>query len=197
MTNPRTPENTAAQPPAAHALASLALALGGEDPTTYITDQERAGQGQLVHSDVLPVDAPWDRLEALGFRPGPDVEGDPLFRQATLPEGWSRQGSSHAMWSHVVDERGVKRVAIFYKGAWYDRDARAHVERPGSAFATEAIYGDGPAALPSLWPVLTEEERDDFRASLADYEQRADEYPTIYGDRLPRVQALRQLLDAS
>jgi predicted secreted protein len=27
------------------------------------------------------------------------------------------------MWSYIVDDEGTQRVAIFYKAAFYDRDA--------------------------------------------------------------------------
>ncbi len=189
------PENTADRDPSLHAFSSLALALGGENPVDYITGMERQGQTQVVQSDVLPVRAPWEELAALGFQSGPDVDGDPLLCRVTLPEGWTRQGSSHAMWSYVLDERGVKRVAIFYKAAWYDRVADARIERPGLALAGEATYGDAEPALPAAWPLLTEEERADFKTAVDEYEQKAAEHPTVYGDRLSRARTLRQLVN--
>jgi hypothetical protein len=94
-----------------------------------IEDMEAAGQRELVNSNVLPVVILHSSKEdflALGFTFGELVEGDELFCYATLPEGWSRQGTSHNMWSIIVDETGKERVAIFYKAAFYDR--RAHME---------------------------------------------------------------------
>jgi hypothetical protein len=91
-----------------------------------IERMEAAGQAQLVNSDRLPTDTGRDGDEAfiaLGFtfeEPDPD---DPLFRPATLPSGWKRQASDHSMWSYIVDEQGERRVAIFYKAAFYDRRA--------------------------------------------------------------------------
>ncbi len=105
------------------ALLGLALTLGASESIEYL---EAEGQQELIESTVLPtviVGATQPEFEALGFTFGEEVPGDPLFRAATLPEGWKREGSDHAMWSYVVDETGQQRVAIFYKAASYDRKA--------------------------------------------------------------------------
>lgn len=182
------PENTTARDPLVHVLGAMS---DGTD--RYITDMESDGQRQLVHSDQMPADAPWEDLEALGFVKGAPVRGDDLFVTCTLPDGWSREGTGHAMWSNVLDERGVTRVNVFYKAAFYDRRASASVARPGCAASTEAIYGDGPAALPAQWDVFTEEERQDFRSGLSRYLEDAERHPSIYGDRVPKVQRLTEI----
>ncbi|MCX4974266.1 hypothetical protein [Streptomyces sp. NBC_00620] len=109
-----------------HATALLALATG--DTNTIVEEQERAGQRQLVNSDRLPVEiqsgcGDTAAFEALGFTFGEPDRHDPLFRPATLPDGWKREGSDHDMWSFIVDELGRRRVAVFYKAAFYDRRA--------------------------------------------------------------------------
>lgn len=114
-------ENTSKREPIVH----LAGMVGG-GTSGYIGEMEAAGQRQLVNSDVLPTEVLHGTDEdyiALGFVFGEPVEGDPLFRHATLPEGWRREGSDHDMWSYLVDEKGQRRVAIFYKAAFYDRGA--------------------------------------------------------------------------
>lgn len=184
-------ENTSERDPLLH------LAAGMGDHDEYVTGMERAGQAQIVHSDVLPAEAPWAELAELGFVKGEPVEGDSLFVGCTLPQGWRREGSEHAMWSYVLDERGVRRVAVFYKAAYYDRRATAHIARPGSALATGSIYGDGPPVLPAPWGVLTEEEREDFRRDLQGYMEQAADCPQVYGDRVPRVKTLIALAGAS
>jgi hypothetical protein len=90
-----------------------------------IEQQEKDGQRQLVNSDRLPTDYKGDRAEweALGFTFGDPDPDDPLFMPATLPSGWKREGSDHAMWSHLIDGLGRQRAAIFYKAAHYDRSA--------------------------------------------------------------------------
>jgi hypothetical protein len=182
-------EDTSKRDPLLHLVGMI-----GEGQGVYITGMEADGQRQVVNSDALPTKAPWDELEALGFVKG--ERQDDLFTSCTLPDSWKRQGSDHSMWSHIVDERGVKRVAIFYKAAFYDRSAHASLVRPGYDLASEAIYGDGPAILPEQWPVLTGAERSDFRSELARYGESAVEYPSIYGDRMPRVNALAELASA-
>jgi hypothetical protein len=99
--------------------------FGHPDRPRYIEAMEAEGQQQLVNSTSLPVNTSDTdaEFEALGFIFGPPSADDPMFRPATLPEGWTREGSDHAMWSYILDEQGVQRVAIFYKAAWYDRRA--------------------------------------------------------------------------
>ncbi len=98
-----------------------------------IEAQEKAGQQELVQSDKLPTEILYssqEDFEALGFVFGEEVKGDPLFRHATLPEGWKREASDHDMWSYIVDENGVRRVSIFYKAAFYDRGAHMSLDTP-------------------------------------------------------------------
>ena len=107
-------------------LASMGL---GVDPSQSITEQEARGQKSLVNSDQIPIKFNGHpngegQLTEMGFTLGekdPDPKG--LFRDATLPEGWKKEGSEHDMWSSIVDSKGVKRLSIFYKAAFYDRDA--------------------------------------------------------------------------
>ena len=67
-------------------------------------------------------------MEKWGFVFGEMVEGDDLFRHAELPAGWKKVGSDHAMWSYIHDDQDRPRVAMFYKAAFYDRDAFARLE---------------------------------------------------------------------
>lgn len=118
-------ENTAGRDPIIHLLG--AMSDGGNG---YIEGLERDGQRQLVNSDQLPARMGSElEYEVLGFTFGDVVQGDRLFRHATLPAGWKREGSDHSMWSYIVDETGKQRVAIFYKAAFYDRDAFMYLIR--------------------------------------------------------------------
>ncbi len=111
--------NTAAQP----ALDKLVASIN-------IPAQERAGQAELLASSLLPLDLRRRESDfaALGFVFHGLVEDDPLFQRVTLPPGWQREGTSHAMWSYITDEQGRRRVAVFYKAAFYDRGAHASLE---------------------------------------------------------------------
>jgi len=91
-----------------------------------IERQESSGQMSFVESDTLPRSGNGEYkalLEKWGFEFLGDVEGDPLFQYVKLPAGWKKQASDHAMWSHIVDDRGRERISVFYKAAFYDRDA--------------------------------------------------------------------------
>lgn len=99
--------------------------LFGRAPN-LIEAQEARGQDQLVMSEMLPTRISAEDkklLEAAGVQFGQPEKNDPLFCKAALPAGWSKQPTDHSMWSKLVDENGVERASIFYKAAFYDRDA--------------------------------------------------------------------------
>jgi hypothetical protein len=179
------PRNTSKSDPVENLLA----AMGG------IEAQEAQGQRELVASTVLPFPG-WNSsdadFEALGFTFGEKVPGDDLFREATLPDGWTRAGTGHAMHSDVLDERGIARVGVFYKAAFYDRRADMHIINVGAKVARDWIYGD--AKTLTLRPDLTDEELTDAEKSAESYLADAAEHPDIYGDRLPRAKAFLKRL---
>ena len=105
-------------------VAMLGEAMAGRNPGNAIVEAERAGQAALVNSTELPTKMGGDRriFEAWGIQFGePDEDG--LFIQAKLPPGWRKERTDHQMWSKLVDEKGRERASIFYKAAFYDRDA--------------------------------------------------------------------------
>lgn len=170
----------------------LGLLLGG---SAAIYAQEAQGQREVMQATTLPSDTRGRdaEFEALGFKFGAVVDGDPLFRETSLPDGWSKQGTDHSMHTVIVDERGIARVSIFYKAASYDRRADMSVLNVGYRLATEWIYGDEEL---DLNPLFTETELADAREQAESYVERAKVHPDIYGDRVPRAQALLQALDA-
>ncbi len=134
-------ENTSAKmknADTAGAFLDAAATLGTDN---VIGLQEYAGQAQLVQSDQLPVDLEGDdqaAFEALGIFFGDPTPGDPLFRQVTLPDGWKREASAHDMWSYVIDSLGRRRIAVFYKAAFYDRRAFMRLTTV-SSYVTECV----------------------------------------------------------
>ena len=90
-----------------------------------IEASESRGQAELVNSTQLPTKVHGDKakLEAAGIVFGDRCEGDPLFCEATLPDGWKKEATGHSMWSMLVDADRKERASIFYKAAFYDRDA--------------------------------------------------------------------------
>ena len=153
-----------------------------------IEAQESQGQRELVNSTRLPTDSrDEDELLALGFSFGEPDPHDPMFRDATLPEGWRKEGSDHAMWSYILDERGARRVAVFYKAAFYDRSAFMRLQNVGASLATDALYGEGPVSLPS-W--LTANELAEVVASADRMDDDIAQYSDIYGKSALRLAAL-------
>ena len=133
---------------------------GGRWGPGAIEEMEREGKAQLMNSDRLPVKfnvfhqsqaEAQAEFEALGFTFGDPDEGDPMFRPATLPEGWQRKGGDHAMWSYIVDELGRERVSIFYKAAFYDRDAFMSLVALGWYAIKSVEYGEGPIIFDGKW----------------------------------------------
>jgi hypothetical protein len=89
-----------------------------------IEAQEKRRQESLVASDVLPRRTPnctREQLELLGIVFGDNA--DDLFVYCTLPAGWKKKPTDHSMWSKLIDDKGRERAMIFYKAAFYDRDA--------------------------------------------------------------------------
>ncbi len=191
-------ENTSKRHTAVHYVGKL------DGPDDYLDGMEAAGQRQLVASSLLPVDGPWGDLEALGFVRGEAVADDPLFVYATIPEGWRKEAiDNHPMGSRIVDERGIGRVTVFYKAAYYDRRADFQVVRVGVA-AANILYHEGPAILPDKWDMLTDTERREYAAELdrkirdnrASLEalERAGRDGSYFEDLLARVLAFQAVL---
>lgn len=113
----------------------------GERQGQAIEDMEAQGQWELLHSELLPTDMhnnTQGEFEALGFKFGDIVEDDPIFRYATLPEGWKREPGGNSYWSIIVDRAGNERVGIFYKAAFYDRHAHMYIRKDWDSNAVRA-----------------------------------------------------------
>lgn len=112
-----------------------AMSRGSTDG--LIERQEEQGQQSFVGSDTLPMDLgnvflPGEPdgkaiLEAAGVKFLGPVEGDDLFQYVELPDGWKKEATDHSMWSKLLDAEGNERASIFYKAAFYDRNAFASV----------------------------------------------------------------------
>lgn len=173
-------ENTSNRDPLLNYIG-MTNGLRGDDSEAYITGMEAAGQAQFVEGGgegvtEMPANGPWDELETLGFVRREAIPHDALFVKAVLPVGWRKERTDHSMWSQIVDERGVARVKVFYKAAFYDRRADFHVVNVGASLATESVWGDETPALPSSWGVLTEDECRDYAAALASSLEHEIEY---------------------
>lgn len=108
-----------------------------------IEAQEHQGQQELVNSDVLPVIGlseykPDGKYASLGFVIGELVQDDPLFCYVQLPAGWTKRAAEHDMWSYLYDDKGRRRIGIFYKAAYYDR--HASINTPGQRYGI--AYGN-------------------------------------------------------
>lgn len=105
--------------------AFLAHAMMGGS-SAAIEHQEARGQRELVNSEAIPYRGSngKDRtiLESWGFKFG-EHDGEDLFIEVAMPAGWKKVRTDHSMWSNLLDDKGRIRASIFYKAAFYDRDA--------------------------------------------------------------------------
>lgn len=131
--------------------AALKAAISGDLANAMVVStpggieaQEKRGQAALVASTNMPKEMNPGRVafEMLGFVFGEDV--DDLFVKATLPTGWTRAATGHSMHSDVLDEKGRKRVGVFYKAAFYDRRASANLV---ARFRIEKKYPEVDGAI--------------------------------------------------
>jgi hypothetical protein len=89
-----------------------------------IERQEAQGQRSLAASTQIPrrCGLTDEQLLQLGFTQLGEKTGD-LFRDVVLPPGWKKVPTDHSLWTDLVDDKGRKRASIFYKAAFYDREA--------------------------------------------------------------------------
>lgn len=107
-----------------------------------IEAQEAQGQKDFVASEALPVKClrcTREQLEQIGIIFGAPV--DDLFVNCQLPEGWKKMPTDHSMWSRLVDDKERVRASIFYKAAFYDRNAHIVLE---NFISLSSLYGDSP-----------------------------------------------------
>lgn len=93
-----------------------------------IEAQEKAGQLAELENQTLPIELspPRPVWESLGFVFHETV--DDLFISVTFPAGWTKRATDHSMWTDIVDPNNRIRGAIFYKAAFYDQSAAAHLD---------------------------------------------------------------------
>ena len=96
-------------------------AMGGNPRA--IEAQEARGQKELVESSQLPTNGLSEIACRLGIEVLRESPGDKLFSDVKVPTGWRVNPTEHSMWSELVDDNGITRAMIFYRAAFYDRDA--------------------------------------------------------------------------
>jgi len=101
-------------------------------PSNGILKQEKEGQKSFINSTTLPTQlggfsqdqfSVKKQLETFGVIFKGPVPDDELFQYVILPAGWKKVETDHSMWSKLLNEKGKEIASIFYKAAFYDRDA--------------------------------------------------------------------------
>jgi hypothetical protein len=186
----RAPRNTTAEVYDNPAMMLLD-AMNEKSPGDAIRNQEATGQQSFVNSDTLPTEMGQDDrkvLQKAGVKFGKPVPGDGLFTYVTLPQGWHKDGSSHDMWSYLVDDKGRKRASIFYKAAFYDRRAFLRTDRR-YGISTDYAYEDSNNAVRYN---VTDGDQVVFTTDAVPFtEKYSDEYDEA--DKTARTEALAWL----
>lgn len=143
-------------PVAGDGMEVLLEAMITGDASAAIENQEVWGQQLLVADETLPrkygFNTTLEQLESMGIVFGENA--DDLFVRVRLPEGWSKQPTSHSMWSNLIDDQGRTRAMIFYKAAFYDRDAHIDIVRRFS-YQVQPVCGySDPDYRQSEWHVV-------------------------------------------
>ena len=89
-----------------------------------IEQQESAGQRELLERNILPRlirGGTREQLAQFGLRFGKDI--DDLFVECVLPLGWTKKAGEWDTHNDLLDEKGRVRAFIFFKAAFYDRQA--------------------------------------------------------------------------
>ena len=111
------------------------------NPSGAIERSEARGQQLLVNSETLPHkfnSGTREQFEKMGIVFG--EKADDIFSFVTLPQGWKKVATDHSMWSKLLDEQGRERASIFYKAAFYDRDAFLNISRRYS-YSVQPVCG--------------------------------------------------------
>jgi hypothetical protein len=112
--------------PSQEGISSVFLDAMLSGANAAIERQEAHGQGSFINSATLPrqmEDGAREALERSGVKFLGVVPDDDQFQYVALPGGWKKVATDHSMWSDLLDHKGRKRAAIFYKAAVYDRRA--------------------------------------------------------------------------
>jgi hypothetical protein len=150
-----------------------------------IEAQEARGQADFAESQTLPIEglqwrfsgekystSPKEYLESLGFVFG--EEADELFINVKFPEGWKIEPTDHSMWSDLVDDKGRNRAGIFYKAAFYDRNAHFDLNR---RYSYSEVYDHMEDYIPNTMQYFV---RDDGDNGKILYETEAVPYKEKY-----------------
>lgn len=129
---------------------------------------ETLGQRELLQSEQLPnkINSPWRQVsdltpaqvyEKMGIVVKGETKGDKMFLDVLMPDGWIKTGTGHAMWSNLLDNTGRLRGTIFYKAAFYDREAFINIEQKIKIVINRGKYlsrEDKKANVPVLFQVI-------------------------------------------
>lgn len=115
-----------------------------------IEAQEMDGQHDLLSRDIMPrrLRPGREAFEKVGFVFGKFA--DDLFIEAKMPEGWTKKATDHALHSEILDGHGRKRGSLFYKAAFYDREAYASLSCRYGIRSCDVEGDDGKCEL-AVW----------------------------------------------
>lgn len=135
------------------------LGLAAGSPEEYDRVTASRGAAEVRMSDELPAKDTADpevqaALLSLGFKLGGVQSGNPMFREAEMPKGWTRKSTDHYMYTNVLDAKGRVRAQIGFKAQAYD---------PWTSFVLYRRF-----SLRQIYPKDQERERGTVKFSVRD-----------------------------
>jgi hypothetical protein len=103
----------------------------------------------LIKAVALPVDMGEDDhqiLKQCGVKFNGLVEGDEIFENVELPDGWSVVESDNPEWFSLDDDNGNSRAVIYYSTSYYKRYAWLRVSRRFAVVPDYAFEDENPEA---------------------------------------------------
>jgi len=132
--------------------------LFGGNPNA-IEAQEAQGQKELVNSSQLPIkNNTWrsddkdakSQYEKMGIKVIDKSNGDEIFYDVIMPDGWEKEATDHSMWNRLVDNKGRVRANFFYKAAFYDRSSHINFT---TRYQLKDEYFEGEKNPENSWDV--------------------------------------------
>lgn len=150
--------------------------LFGLNPNA-IYDQESQGQQQLNSSDQLPKKCNSPRgidikkqYELMGIEVLSDSDGNDLFLDVRMPEGWQKQSTDHSMWNNLIDDKGRIRGMYFYKAAFYDRDSFMNFK---TRYSVDGDYSERGSTTYFVWDADKKERIFSTERLVEDYNDKS------------------------
>ena len=104
--------------------------FNGVSGSSSVLLQEARGTREMITSDQLPAKMDQEALKQMGIEILGPSQGDELFVDVKLPQGWTKvRSETDSRTTYLVDPAGNKRAYMWYKASSYDRAAYGGIRK--------------------------------------------------------------------